>query len=1060
MSLLHRLTRALVPLALAFSVALRADPIITEFLAANTKTLADSDGDFSDWIELHNPDSTPANLNGWYLTDDPANKRKWQLPALTLSPGSYLIVWASTKDRRDPTKPLHTNFALKGGGEYLALVKPDGATLATEYASYPAQPDDVSYGVTQPTAAGEAAQRGFFLIPTPGARNGGASTLLLAQRVAFSRAAGLFTGTITVTLSGAAAGQRIRYVVAPPAATGATVAEPGPTATQYAGPITISASSIVRATVYSADNLAHGYASTAQYVRLANTGAARLDTFSSQLPLMVIDTHGSGSLVKDNLDHPGWIYTWSKPATGNTTLTGAPSSVSSITTNVRGSSSADFPKKGFKLRFDDTLGHSHPLPLYGLPAFDNWVLVGPWQFDRSYLNNAFVYALSNRLGRWAPRTQFVELFFNADGGDLDSSDYAGIYLLVDSLEVDPQRINIAKLDPTDLSARKITGGYMVKIDVASPDEFFFQTRRGFPGEPVAIIVGPAKDADFPQAQKDYAKNFIQGLDDSFFADFVGGWRQRTHLDFIDRPSWIDHLILNILPENVDGLARSAYLTKDRDGRLTAGPAWDFDRSMGGGDVRAEKPDVWNGPDVSGATEFWTYGWWGVLALDPEFVQAWIDRWQTLRRNELSTASLAALVDSLAAQIGPAAAARDAARWPDNAPRFPGGWQGEVDNTKSWLSRRVAWIDTQFTAAPTASTAGAAITVAPAPGTQLAYTTDGTDPRAINGALANGALLSSIAVTLPIATNLHARSFRPNFTSNVVPSSAWSGPAGGPQSSVLTPRPRLANLSSRGFVGAGESILITGVVVNDTAGKQYLARAVGPALTGFGVAGALAQPVLRILDASGRELARNSGWQSGPDAVDIPNLAKGVGAFPFANGSRDSALLAHLPYGQFTLQIASATTGTGVALAELYEIDPGIGRTINLSTRGLVRAGEGLLIGGVVIRGPAPKRLLIRAVGPTLGAFGVATALPDTVLTLFNSTGTQLATNDDWGTRAGTAATAAEIAAAAASVGAFALPNGSRDSALLLTLPEGSYTAQVTGNGTTEGVILLEIYELP
>ena len=90
---------------------------------------------------------------------------------------------------------------------------------------------------------------------------------------------------------------------------------------------------------------------------------------------------------------------------------------------------------------------------------------------------------------------------------------------------------------------------------------------------------------------------------------------------------------------------------------------------------------------NGATDYWTYGWWGLLAQDPEFLQAWVDRWQLLRRTELSAPSLGALVDALAGQIGPAAAARDAARWPDNAPRFAGGWQGEVDAPKAWRARR-------------------------------------------------------------------------------------------------------------------------------------------------------------------------------------------------------------------------------------------------------------------------------------------------------------------------------------------------------------------------------------
>ncbi len=1058
-----RVQRAASCLALALfccgaPASLFADPVITEFLAANSKILADSDGKFSDWIELHNPASTAANLNGWYLTDDASNKKKWQFPAVTMPAGGYLVVRASNEDRRDPTKPLHTNFVLNQSGDYLALVKPDGVTVATEFApSYPPQFENVSYGITQPTAAGETAIRGFFRVPTPGAPNGGSSTLLLQERVTFSRASGPFTGSITVTLTGAAAGQQIRYTITAPGA--AAAAEPGPTSPLYSGPLTVSASSIIRATVFAADNIAYGYSSTAHYVRLANTGTTRLDTFTSQLPVLVVDTHGSGPLVKDGIDHSSWIYAWPKPASGNTTLTTAPTSLTSGSSSVRGASSADFPKKSYSLKFNDTLGHDNPVALYGLPAFDNWTLIGPWKYDRTAIYNAFIYALSNRLGRWAPRTQFVEVFFNADGGDLDYNDYAGIYVLTDSLRIDDKRINLATLDANDLGTKKITGGYLLKLDLPDPDEYSFQLKRGFPGLPFALTVAQPKLADLVPEQRDYIKNYLQSFDDAIFANFANRWSNRTHLDLIDRPSWVDHHILNVLAMNVDGLARSAYMTKDREGRLAAGPTWDFDRSMGGGDVRAQDPTRWSGPD--GATDLWAYGWWGAFAQDPEFVQAWIDRWQSLRRTELSVSSLNALVDSLGSQIGSAAAARDALRWPDSAPRFGNGWQGEIDNLKSWLARRVAWIDTQFVAAPTVVAAGGTLTITPAAGTQLAYTTDGTDPRTFGGSPSLGTRLSTSPVTVSDTSNVQARSYRANTSTAVAPASGWSSAIGGARSSTLTPRPRLANLSSRGFIGTGENLLITGVVVNDTAGKQYLARAVGPALTAFGVPGALAQPVLTILDSNGRELARNTAWESGPDADDIADLTKQVGAFPFAKGSKDAALLARLPAGQFTLQVASANTGTGVGLAELYEIDAGVGRTLNLSTRGLVRSGDELLIGGVVVRGPGPKRLLVRAIGPTLTAFGVNGALADPVLTLFNGA-TQVATNDDWGTRTGAAATAtvAEIATATSAVGAFGLTSTSRDAVLLLTLPEGAYTAQIAGKAGASGVILLEIYEVP
>jgi len=267
------------------------------------------------------------------------------------------------------------------------------------------------------------------------------------------------------------------------------------------------------------------------------------------------------------------------------------------------------------------------------------------------------------------------------------------------------------------------------------------------------------------------------------------------------------------------------------------------------------------------------------------------------------------------------------------------------------------------------------------------------------------------------------------------------------------------LSSRGFVAGEDKNLVAGVVVSDTAGKQYLARAVGPALAGFGLTNTLADPVLTILDAAGKEIARNSGWGTGPDAAQLPAISAAAGAFPLTRNSKDSALLIRLPFGQYGLQVSSASGATGVGMVELYELDSAVGRTLNLSTRGWVRAGDGMLVVGLTVAGTAPKPMVIRAVGPALADFGVAGVLADPVLAI-RSGGNLVATNDDWENPVGTAATAAQISAASGLVGAFALPAGGRDAALVITLPPGGYTVEVTGKANAEGLVLLEVYELP
>ncbi len=138
-------------------------------MAANDTTLADDDGEFTDWIEIHNTEDQSVNLDGWHLTDKSDNLNKWQLPNVTLGPGEYRVIFASEKDRTNPNLTLHTNFKLNADGEYLGLVHPDGSTVEFDYGGqYPSQSDDVSYGVST-----DLAMQGFFPQASPGAANPG-----------------------------------------------------------------------------------------------------------------------------------------------------------------------------------------------------------------------------------------------------------------------------------------------------------------------------------------------------------------------------------------------------------------------------------------------------------------------------------------------------------------------------------------------------------------------------------------------------------------------------------------------------------------------------------------------------------------------------------------------------------------------------------------------------------------------------------------------------------------------------------------------------------------------
>ena len=288
------------------------------------------------------------------------------------------------------------------------------------------------------------------------------------------------------------------------------------------------------------------------------------------------------------------------------------------------------------------------------------------------------------------------------------------------------------------------------------------------------------------------------------------------------------------------------------------------------------------------------------------------------------------------------------------------------------------------------------------------------------------------------------------------------PTGGTAVSLAAPGAldgveRLANVSTRALAGSGARTLIAGFAINGTTPKDVLVRASGPALTLFGVPGILPNPRLRIFkDATA--LFENDDWSIGGSVPQISATAARVGAFPLGIGSLDATLLVRLDPGSYTAQVSSAAVATGVALVEVYDASvgsTGAQKLINVSTRADVGTGGDIVIVGVVVAGTAPKKLLIRGIGPALAAFDVIGTLTKPRLQLYR--GNQLL-GENTGWSAGT--DAALIGAAAVQVGAFALADGSKDCALLVYLPSGSYTAQISGVANTTGVALVEVYEVP
>jgi hypothetical protein len=271
--------------------------------------------------------------------------------------------------------------------------------------------------------------------------------------------------------------------------------------------------------------------------------------------------------------------------------------------------------------------------------------------------------------------------------------------------------------------------------------------------------------------------------------------------------------------------------------------------------------------------------------------------------------------------------------------------------------------------------------------------------------------------------------------------------------------RITNLSVRSVAGVGGNPLIVGFVM-DGGSKSVLLRAVGPTLSLFGLTGVMADPTLVLHEnVNGTDMIRasNDNWSDNGGSTTLPSVFNAVGAFGLTAGSKDAALLADVN-GARTAHINSSVSGqSGVVLLEAYDTVSGVSpRFVNVSVRNYAGSGSESLIAGFVIDGNQPKRLLIRGIGPGLGLFGITGFLSDPRLDLYesvNGNNVLRASNDNWGDETG-------VAAAAASAGAFGLTAGSKDAAIVITLPPGAYSAIASGVSGVTGEAMVEVYELP
>ena len=568
---------------------------------------------------------------------------------------------------------------------------------------------------------------GYMYLVSRGERNRSAVPEVL-EAPSISPASRTFQTRFRLTVSlpdSAPAGSAIRYTLDGSA--------PHRLSLRYDRPLTIDQTVRLRARVLGPNGGASPLVSET-YVQLHQQTTG----FSSNLPLIVLENFRGGRPAQTEFQ-PGFMALFEPGADGRATLLEAPALTVPVGLKVRGSSTAGRPKPSLSLEARNEWEEGLGITPLGLPRDPDWVLWGPYNFDLTLMHNPFAYELSNRIGRYAPRTRFVEVFFNTNGGSIRSSDYYGVYALIEKIKRDDDRVQLDRLFPEHDREPGVSGGYLLKIDRADPGD------SGFHGGGQTLRYVEPKEFEMEQIERREQRNFLRTFFSQMQRSLASRYFQdpeRNYSRYIDVDAAIDHHLLNVLTFNVDAFRLSGYLSLPRNGKLTFGPIWDFDRALGSTDGRDFRPDVWRS---SGGTDFFNYPWWNQMFRDLEFFQRYIDRYQSLRSSHFDESTLDGMIDSMARQLAEAQE-RNLQRWRQlPRSRYGGTWQGEVNHMKEWLAARLAFMDRQFVSPPTLETAAGTVPL----GTQVVlsstgrgtvyYTTDGSDPRTPGGEPAPNAL---------------------------------------------------------------------------------------------------------------------------------------------------------------------------------------------------------------------------------------------------------------------------------------------------------------------------------
>lgn len=408
----------------------------------------------------------------------------------------------------------------------------------------------------------------------------------------------------------------------------------------------------------------------------------------SHLPLLVIDTYGAE--IPDDPRIPAYMGIINNSVGLNYIDDDFNDYDGHITIERRGNSSQGNGKTPYRFETVDSEGENNNVQLLGLPEENDWVLYAPWQ-DKSMVRNILIYQLSNELGRYASKTKLVELYLN--------NEYRGIYVLMEKIKRDNNRVNISKLNPDEVEGDDLTGGYILKFDWYYTGDNI----GGFESEYNGMMYNfhYPKPSDIVPEQEEYIENFIYD-----FETIMMGINIPTdsiaYDSIINIDSFVDFILLQELSKNVDAYRLSSYIYKDKnsiDSRLTAGPIWDFNHGFGNCDYG----HTW-------ATNNWLIEydptgdpiafWWENLWQDGNFQLKISSRYTDLRSNIFSEQHINNIIDSTVFYLGDAID-RNFIRWPllgnyvwPNYYVFD-SYEEEIDYLKSWISNRLAWMDSQI-----------------------------------------------------------------------------------------------------------------------------------------------------------------------------------------------------------------------------------------------------------------------------------------------------------------------------------------------------------------------------